>query len=111
MTQPMASHSLAAKDWPSRTSPTRAATAGSRLIQMPKTRGGIRRSASISSEYGMIEESSPMPRPASRMPGRSSAPRPAAMPTGVITTAETSMAMASPAEPGKRWPVARLSRM
>ena len=50
MTQPIASHSRTASAWPSRTSPTRAATAGSRLIQMPKTRAGTRRSASSSSE-------------------------------------------------------------
>src|SRR5262249_29721478 len=68
MTQPMASHSRTASAWSSRTRPTRAATAGSRLIQMPKTRRGIRRSAPISTGDGVIRESSPMPRPGSQRP-------------------------------------------
>jgi len=48
MTQPMAAHSRTDRTSPSTSSPTRAATAGSRLIKIPKTRAGIRRSASSS---------------------------------------------------------------
>src|SRR6185503_9170510 len=43
-------------DSPSTMRPTRAATAGSRLIRIPNTRGGIRRNASSSSEYGTTED-------------------------------------------------------
>ncbi len=59
----------------------------------------------------MIEDSSPMPRPAPSTSGRSRARPPAMMPTGVTATAATPIAMASPDEPGKRRPVAALSRM
>ncbi len=45
---------------PSSTRPTSAATAGSRLIQMPNVPAGTRRSASSSSRYGMTEDSSPI---------------------------------------------------
>ena len=47
-TQPTASHSRGASTSSSRTRPASAATAGSRLIQMPNTRAGTRRSVSSS---------------------------------------------------------------
>ena len=49
ITQTIAAHSLTASASPSMTRPTRAATAGSRLIQMPNTLAGTRRRASSSS--------------------------------------------------------------
>ena len=93
------------------TSPTRAATAGSRLIQMPNTLAGTRRRVSSSREYGMIEDSSPMAAPVPSTAGRSRDRPPASRPDGVTASAATPMATVSPDEPGKRRPVAALSRM
>src|SRR5699024_5641747 len=45
ITHPTASHCHTVSDSPSRTRPTRAAAAGCKLINTPKTRGGIRRRA------------------------------------------------------------------
>jgi hypothetical protein len=78
---------------------------------MPNTLAGVRRRASSSSEYGMTEESSPMASPAPSTAGRSSARPPATRPAGVTTSAATHIAMVSPVVPGKRRPVAALSRM
>jgi hypothetical protein len=48
----------------------RAATAGWSDIQTPKSWVEIRRSASISSQYGMTEESTPMAAPIASKSGR-----------------------------------------
>ena len=64
MTQPIAAHSLAPAPGRAGSGPTSAATAGSRLIQMPNTPAGIRRSASSSSRYGITDDSSPIAGPA-----------------------------------------------
>src|SRR5215831_3173617 len=68
ITQTIAAHSLGSRSSLSSTRPTSAATAGSRLIQMPNTRAGIRRSASSSSRYGMTEDSSPTAAPVPSTP-------------------------------------------
>ena len=49
--------------------PMSAAIAGSRLIRMPNTRGGILRSASRSSEYGITDDNRATPSPAARTRG------------------------------------------
>ena len=73
VTQPIASHWAAESAWFSMTTPTSAATAGSRLIQMPNTRAGTRRSASSSNRYGITDESRPISSPLTSAAGRSSA--------------------------------------
>jgi len=81
------------------------------LIHTPNSRIGIRRSDSSSSRYGMTEDRIPMAAPGASTAGRNMAPPPATRAGGVTMTAETTMAMASPAEPGNRRPVAELSTM
>ena len=88
-----------------------AATAGSRLMSTPKTRAGILRKASSSSEYGMAEESIATPNPARSSHGSSSARPRAGIPTGASTTVPTHSAMASPVPPGKTLPVRALRSM
>ena len=113
ITQPIAAHSRGARASPSSARPTSAATAGSRLIQMPKIRAGMRRSVSISSRYGMTDDSSPAAIPVPITASRSGSPRPAdpAAAAGVTAAAATTIAMVSPEDPGNRRPVDALSRM
>src|SRR5690606_8453694 len=63
----------------------RAATAGSRLIRMPNTRGGSRRRASRSNEYGMTDDKRATPSPATRTPGWMSDVPLSATPTGTAS--------------------------
>jgi hypothetical protein len=109
MTQAMASHSTADRCWFSRIRPIRAATAGSRLIQTPKTRAGIRRSTSSSSQYGTTEDRTPIAAPSPTTFGPNIARCPT--PNGVTRTAATVIAMTRPADPENRCPLARDSRM
>ena len=59
----------------------------------------------------MTEDKIPIAAPIASTAGRNMAPPPAISAGGATTTAETTMAMASPADPGKRCPVAELSAM
>ncbi len=59
----------------------------------------------------MIDESSPIAMPMASTPGRSRAVPPAITPGGVTSTPAITMAITSPDVPGKRRPVAALSRM
>ena len=63
VTQQIPAHSAALSRCPSIASPISAATAGCRLIHTPNTRGGTRRSASNSSQYGITDDSSPIAAP------------------------------------------------
>ncbi len=111
ITQPIASHCAADSDWLSMTMPTRAATAGSRLMQIPNTRVGIRRSVSSSNRYGITDESSPIRRPAASTTGSSSARPALATAAGVTTSAATPIPTTRPAEPLNRLPTRAVSRM
>ena len=111
MTQQIPAHSAALSRWPSIASPISAATAGCRLIHTPNTRGGTRRSASNSSQYGITDDSSPIAAPVSSSDGRNIRGAPAATPGPVTSTAATHIAITSPADPGTRCPVALLNRM
>ena len=59
----------------------------------------------------MTEDRIPIAAPVASTAGRNMALPPAIRAGGVTMTAETTMAMASPAEPGNRRPVAELSTM
>ena len=59
----------------------------------------------------MTEESTPIATPVASTEGRNIALPPAITAGGVTTTADTTIAMARPAEPGNRRPVAELSTM
>ena len=59
----------------------------------------------------MTEESTPIAAPVASTAGRNMALPPATTAGGVTMTAATTMAMARPAEPGNRRPVAELSTM
>jgi hypothetical protein len=59
----------------------------------------------------MTEDRIPIAAPVASTAGRNMALPPATRAGGVTMTAETTMAMASPADPGKRRPVAELSTM
>ena len=107
----MPSHSAGLRRWLSKARPIRAATAGWSDIQTPKSWAEIRRSASISSQYGMTEERMPMAAPMARRSGRNMRAPPWTTPGIVTATAATHMAMTSPVEPGMRWPVALLPMM
>ena len=85
--------------------PASAATAGSSDISTPNTRGGIRRSDSSSSEYGITEEASATTAPDASSPGTSRSAPPWAIPSGAISSAPTAIAIASPRPPGNTRPV------
>ena len=63
ITQAMANHCTRLRNSPSKIIAATAAAAGSRLIKMLKTRGGMRRRAISSKLYGMTELSSPIASP------------------------------------------------
>ena len=95
-THSTASHCDQCNASPSRMKPIRAAIAGSRLIRMPNTRGGILRSASRSIVYGITDDSSATPSPATRTQGSSRAVPLSATPNGTAISAATAIPSARP---------------
>ena len=78
---------------------------------MPKTRVGIRRSASSSSPYGTSDDSTATARPPTSSTGRSRTAEAPPAPNGSTSRAATHSATARPSSPGSSCPTRALARM
>ena len=100
ITQAMANHCTKLRNSLSKIIAATAAAAGSRLIKMLKTRGGMRRRAISSKLYGMTELSSPIASPRINTIGSSSLLPASTIAGGANATAPTMLAIARPLIPG-----------
>ncbi len=83
-------------DWSRTSTPTNAATAGSSDMSSPNAAAVNRRSATSSSEYGTIEDSTATANPAPSTPGCQSCEPPSIRPAGSGTKAPMDIAIARP---------------